>query len=303
VERMEKKSCKFSITQFEFDLEPYQDEIEVGKEKRKWENSEIELLKKYYGVLNIEDLSKMFKKSSQAIEDKWQQLKPEPETLLTNVFENVSEKVQILPTAEMMEPEPGKKQRRGRKPKQELKQEPEIVEKPRRGRKPKQELKQEPEIVEKPRRGRRPKQELKQEPELGKKPRRGRKPKQELKQEPETVEKPRRGRKPKQELKQEPELGKKSRRGRRPKQEPENVETTQKSQKESPKRKRGEAWDINLDMYRKGEKSNVISTWIALNKREYKTGKLSEKKLEKLMEIDFPFETSKKKKPIIGTND
>ena len=193
VERMEKKSCKFSITQFEFELEAYREDVDSGGVKRKWDNSEVEYLKKFYGVLNNEDLSKALKRSPKSIEDKWQQMNPEQEVLLTSVQENVSTKLQVPPKAE----EPVKKQRRKRK--------------------------------------------------------------------------------------QKPEA--------------ENVETTPK-----PKRKRGEAWDMNLEMYRKGEKSNVISTWIANNRREYKTGKLTEKKLEKLMEINFPFETSKKKKEIAGTN-
>ena len=75
VERMEKKSCKFSITQFEFELET--DEVESDKDKRNWEHSEIEVLKKYYGLLNIEDLSKMLKRSPWEIVEKWRQIKPE----------------------------------------------------------------------------------------------------------------------------------------------------------------------------------------------------------------------------------
>ena len=79
VERMEKKNCKFSITQFEFELEAYNEQTESGKEKRKWENSEIEFLKKFYGVLDNDDLSKMLQRSSQAIEDKGRHIKSEPE--------------------------------------------------------------------------------------------------------------------------------------------------------------------------------------------------------------------------------
>ena len=79
VERMEKKSCKFSITQFEFDLEPWFEEVEDSKDSRKWENLEIEYLKKYYGVLNNEDLSKFLQRSQFAIEEKWLQLKQKTE--------------------------------------------------------------------------------------------------------------------------------------------------------------------------------------------------------------------------------
>ena len=184
VERMEKKSCKFSITQFEFELEPYNEVVERGKDKRKWENSEIDLLKKYYGVLDSEDLSKMLKRSPHSIEDNWRLLHPEQEP------EKASEPVTG----------PEKKTRKKRKQKQET----------------------------------------------------------------------------------EPETGK--------------VET--------PKRiRRRDAWALNLEMFRNGEKSNIISTWIAQNRREYKTGKLKEEKLEKLMEIDFPFDVVKKKKLITETTD
>ena len=204
VERMEKKNCKFSITQFEFELEPYNEVGESGKDKRKWDNTEVELLKKYYGVLDNEDLSKMLKRSPQSIEEKRLQLKSEQgqaTPLLTDVPENAIVKLQT-PLTEEAAPETGKKQRRKRKPKQE------------------------------------PVTEL----------------------------------------------------------ETENVEKTQEPKKKATRRKRGEAWDMNLEMYQKGEKSNTISTWVAQNRREYKTKKLSERKLAKLMAINFPFEPVRKKK-------
>ena len=71
----------------------------------------------------------------------------------------------------------------------------------------------------------------------------------------------------------------------------EKVKNIQRTKKERPKRKKGEAWDINLELYRNGEKSNAISSWIAQNRKEFNAGTLSEKKLDKLMEINFPFET------------
>ena len=80
------------------------------------------------------------------------------------------------------------------------------------------------------------------------------------------------------------------------KQKQEQKELPQKPVKEEPKRKRGEAWERNLELYIKGEKSNIISTWMANNRREYKTGKLPESKFEKLMQINFPFDVVKKKK-------
>ena len=54
VERMEKKNCTFSITQFEFELEADKAD-ETEQDKGKWEKLEIEFLKKYLGVqANIE---------------------------------------------------------------------------------------------------------------------------------------------------------------------------------------------------------------------------------------------------------
>jgi predicted transglutaminase-like cysteine proteinase len=74
-------------------------------------------------------------------------------------------------------------------------------------------------------------------------------------------------------------------------------ETSRKKDTDTSKRKRGEAWEINYEAYQKGEKSNAISTWIANNRKEYKTGKLTEAKLEKLMAVNFPFEAVARKSP------
>jgi len=174
VERMEKKNCKFSITQFEFEIEPFNEEVETEKDLRKWENTEIENLKKYYGVLQLDDLSKMLKRSPLEITDEWR---------LINQNQEPEEK---------KKPEPEKKQRK--------------------------------------------KRELKPEPK------------------------------------------------------PEKVLSTQEQKLESSKRKTTEAWDRNFESYRKGEKSNVISTWITQNRKQYKTGILPEERFEKLTEINFPFE-------------
>jgi len=77
---------------------------------------------------------------------------------------------------------------------------------------------------------------------------------------------------------------------------PEKVKATPKPKKERQKRKRSEIWDKNFEIYRNGEKSNAISSWIAQNRKDYKTGTLPERKLDKLMEINFPFETTSPKK-------
>ena len=195
VNRMEKKNCKFSITQFEFELETYNEVVETGKEKRKWDDSEIESLKKSYGVLGIDDLSKMLKRSPQSIEDKWLQINP------------------VQETEQAPETQPEKKKRGRRKKIQEA------------------EPTQETDLI--------------QESELA--------------QDAETEE----------------------------------VTTSQK-----PKRTRKrDAWQLNFEMFQNGEKSNAISTWIAQNRREYKTGKLKEERLDKLLGINFPFEVVRKRKP------
>ena len=148
VDRMEKKSCKFSITQFEYELEAHNEIVDVGRDKRRWKDSEIE-------SLQVPDT------------------KPE-------------------------------KKKRGRRKK----------------------------IQE-------PVSELNQEAE------------------------------------------------------PEKVESSSK-----PKRgRKRDAWQINFALYQNGEKSNAISTWVAQNRREYKTGKLKEVRLDKLLGINFPFEVVRKGKP------
>ena len=78
--------------------------------------------------------------------------------------------------------------------------------------------------------------------------------------------------------------------------EQENVETPQIPLTETPKRKKSAAWDRNLESYLKGEKSNTIYTWITQNRRLYNAGNLKDEKLEKLIEIDFPFKPKKKRK-------
>jgi len=61
-------------------------------------------------------------------------------------------------------------------------------------------------------------------------------------------------------------------------------------------RKTSDAWEKNFELFRNGEKSNVISTWIASNRKQYKDGILTDDKLEKLVEIQFPFEVAPKVK-------
>ena len=269
VERMEKKSCKFSITQFEYELEAYNESVERGKDKRKWEDTEVELLKKHYGVLDVDDLSKMLKRSQQSILDKILQVKSEPQQA----------------PEQKPDSEPEKKTRR-RKPKQETKT----------GKvEDTQKLKndtQKPKIsdawfknLESYQKGEK-NSSIYNWVSINRKLHKS-------------------GELPSDKLEKLTEINfpfdadrKKAEKG----------ELTQKpkkkeQKKETPKRKRGEGWDMNYELYRNGEKSNAISTWIALNRKEFKTGKLAERKLDKLMEINFPFETTKKKKQVAGTSD
>ena len=59
---------------------------------------------------------------------------------------------------------------------------------------------------------------------------------------------------------------------------------------DTPRRKKGDEWEINFESYQKGERNDLISSWIAENKREFKNGKLTEAKYEKLLSINFPFD-------------
>jgi len=260
VERMEKKNCKFSITQFEFELEPNIEEVDSDKEKRKWESSEIEDLKKFYGILSNDDLSKLLKRSPLEIEGKWQLINQEP----------------VKKQEPMPEPKPEKKQKQNLKQKPEQKPEPE------------------PEKVELP-------QEQKKEPSTRKT----------TEAWDRNLEAYRKGEKSsvintwvsynrKQyktgELakdKYEKLMGINFSFGSKRKKK-EKVDSIQKPKKEATKRKRGEAWDINLEAYRNGEKSNIISTWMANNRKLYKEGKLPEDKYEKLLKIKFPFDAVQK---------
>jgi len=237
VERMEKKSCKFSITQFEFELAADVD-VENEKDKRKWENAENDFLKKFQGLQIHEDVPKVIK--PEAIPE----TKPEPE-LEHEKAETPQKNMEETP-----------KRRRGEAWDLNL---------------------------EAYRKGERSNAIFTWVSQNRREYKTGR-----LKEDKyakllqinfpfETVKEPK--------LKQE------------------KAELSQNSDDEPQKRKRGDAWDINFEAYRKGEKSNIISTWMANNRREYKTGKLSEQKFEKLMSVNFPFDAFKKKKTVTGISD
>ena len=55
------------------------------------------------------------------------------------------------------------------------------------------------------------------------------------------------------------------------------------------------AWERNLTLFQKGERSNAIYTWMNRNRRMFKSNKLPKEKLDILKSINFPFESSKKR--------
>jgi hypothetical protein len=63
-----------------------------------------------------------------------------------------------------------------------------------------------------------------------------------------------------------------------------------KQKSDVPKRKRGDDWEIIFESYKNGERNDTISSWIADNRREFKNGKLTEAKYEKLLGASFPFD-------------
>jgi len=50
------------------------------------------------------------------------------------------------------------------------------------------------------------------------------------------------------------------------------------------------SWDTNFDLYVNGVRTNAVNKWIFQNRKNFKSNSLSEEKLNKLIEINFPFE-------------
>ena len=100
---------------------------------------------------------------------------------------------------------------------------------------------------------------------------------------------------PAQELK--PKRQKKQKRMPEPMQEtdlnPEITATPQSPIISKPNRK-NEAWEKNLEVYKKGERTSTIYNWVNQNRKLYNSGVLREDRLEKLIGINFPFEIKKK---------
>ena len=91
VDRMVKKNCKFSITQFEFELEA-DNEIEKYKDYGKWENAEIEFFDRFHNVRNNELFSQV--------------MKPEPEKKPVSIPEPVPIPVSVSVPEPILVPEP-----------------------------------------------------------------------------------------------------------------------------------------------------------------------------------------------------
>ena len=125
--------------------------------------------------------------------------------------------------------------------------------------------------------------ELKPEPVTEPKP----EPVTEPKSEPETVIEPEPVPEP---VELKPEKRQLRKRGQIEELNQENVETSNKTMVEMPKIRRGDAWERNYELYKKGLRTNIVHAWVSQNRKLYKTGELKDEKLEKLIEINFPFE-------------
>jgi hypothetical protein len=217
VERMEKKSCKFSITQFEFELDA--DDVEIGKNKRKKEEN-------------------------------WQQIKPEPE-----------QKV-------VLKLEPVLKQRQKKKQKSE----------------PEEPVKEE--SLQKPSKRNRGDAWEKNFEMFCKGEKNNtiyswitynRKQQKTGKLASDKLEKLKKANFPFEVDTKEKEK-----------------DEAPKEQKKKTRKKRGDAWESNVEAFRNGEKNNTLSTWIAYNRKQFKLGKLPDDKYKELVELNFPFDTVKK---------
>lgn len=227
VDRMVKRNCKFSITQFEFELS--KDDESESAVPGKWENQEIEF-KRIQSVRDVKNVVPQTIIPVLEVAAPTPEPEPEPEPVLEPVLEEP-----VLEPVPELEPEP------------------------------------EPESKLKP--GPKSKSQPESTPTTKKRP--GRKPGSKNKKQADQVET--------QESAPQPE--------------PEAEPTPQSPDSPPPYPKRGikgEAWDRNYEKYKAGEKSNALYTWVALNRKQYTSGELSDAKIEKLIEIDFPFEAKKK---------
>ena len=67
----------------------------------------------------------------------------------------------------------------------------------------------------------------------------------------------------------------------------------QKPNKDMPSPKKYGSWQTNFELYCSGHKSKALNTWMYQNRKQYQTGSLKKDRLEKLVQINFPFNVSK----------
>ena len=259
IAQMVKKNCKFSITQFEFELEA-DTEDESKKGRSRWENFEIEYLKKSLDAQAKEKASEILKPEPLPIPVS----KPEPIPVSEPVTLPVSEPVALPVSKPVAVPVPKPEPVPVPKPEPVPVSKPIAVPVP----KPVSEPVSKPVAVpvSEPVPVAIPVPEPVAVPVL------------EPAIEPVVIA-------PKPESKQED------------KQEQKKGKTPKTPKEKAPKQKRGAVWEKNLELFKNGEKSQKLNAWISLNRKLYKSGDLAEDKFEKLMEIQFPFDISTKRGP------
>ena len=261
VDHMEKKNCKFSITQFEFELEA-DSEGDNDLNKRKWEQFEMEYFKKFQDAQKKEDVPVV--------------IKPEPvQVIIPEPVKAIIPEPVLLPVYDS-QPEPEQQQVE----EQELV--PEVVE---------------PQVIETSKRrrgetwyyyldlfkageksnaiynwvadnrrqfraGKLKEDKLEKLAEINFSFDAPRKKAVEIEEEPEPQEP------------QMPEI----------QIEPEPVQVEEPTRK-----KRGDIWGNHLELYKTGVRNSSIYNWVGDNRRQYKAGTLSEEKILKLIEIGFAF--------------
>jgi len=220
VERMEKKSCKFSITQFEFELEAYNDEADSDRDERKWENTEKrQMIPLELKQLAASDTEQKSKSIPEPVPEKKQRKKRKPEL----------EKVELIP---IQTKEPAKRKTS--------------------------------KVWER------------------------------------NLEQYLKGKKSYAIYNWITNNRKHYKSGTLSEEKYERLKSINfpfegARKNVVKKRKSSDEWELNFESYLKGEKSDIISSWIANNRREFKTGKLTEAKYKKLVEINFPFDVGQMK--------
>jgi len=279
VESMEKTGCKFSIMQFEFELEPVK-ETDSDNKKGKWEISEAEFFQKYFAAQSHVAEPAVVKTIPEPV------LIPEPELMAE------PESIPVPEPEPLPLPLPEKKQRKKRELKPKTIVVPEVQE-------------VEPQMAEEP----------KVEPVTVEEP-----ISEQLTAEPPVIE-PTKRRKGDVwykyfDLYQQGEkstsiynwIADNRRQFKTGKLKDDKFEklvsinfsfdaTIKKAKakkEEAPVKKSVDAWEKNFDAFTKGERNSTIFAWITQNRRLYKTGKLKDEQFEKLIEINFPFDSQKR---------